>query len=63
MSRDVQMKDFVNRMALSLLLCIASIIAMALGWLRLRGGNLRQCILLHSLNNSLAIVALYLGKQ
>ena len=37
--------------------------ALALGWLRLRSGNLRQCILLHSLNNTLAIIAIYFGKQ
>jgi len=38
-------------------------IALALGWLRLRTGDLRQSILLHCLNNTLATLVLNLTKQ
>lgn len=34
------------------------VVALALGWLRLRTGDLRQSILLHSFNNTLAILLL-----
>ena len=33
-------------------------VGLSLGWLRLRTGDLRQCVLLHCLNNSFGIVAL-----
>jgi len=34
------------------------LVALSLGWLRLRTGDLRQSILLHSLNNTLSILLL-----
>jgi membrane protease YdiL (CAAX protease family) len=39
------------------------VLSLPLGWLRLRSGNLRHSILLHCLNNTLAVAALHFGKN
>ena len=38
-------------------------LAIVLGWLRIKTGNLRLCFLLHALNNSVAVTTLYLVGQ